>query len=209
MELDELKDIWKKKDADFRLRGENELAQMIKGSSKSIINKLKRSVWFELIFTVVSGVLLLIYALTLPSGALKWTSVSILALFVGYSFYYVKKLSLLMKFGRAQDNLKTNLETLINNFSSYLKFYRRSYTILYPVYFFLALIFGAIERGVDEFLNVMSQPRTLAYLVGLGGIFYFCSTWLVNWFLKKLYGNHLERLKKVLNDLNEYNVAVN
>lgn len=209
MELDELKDIWKKKDANFRMRGENELAQMIKGNSKSIIDKLKRSVWFELIFTVISGVLLLIYALTLPSGALKWTSVSILALFVGYSFYYVKKLTLLMKFGRAQDNLKTNLETLITNFSSYLKFYRRSYTVLYPVYFFLALIFGAIERGVDEFLNVMSQPRTIAYLLGLGGIFYFCSTWLVNWFLKKLYGNHLERLKKVLNDLNEFNVAVN
>jgi glucan phosphoethanolaminetransferase (alkaline phosphatase superfamily) len=202
MELDELKDIWKKNDADFRPRGEKELASMIKGNSKSIIDKLKRSVWFELIFTLISGIILLIYALTLPSGALKWTSVSILAIFVGYSFYYVKKLSLLMKFGRVEDNLKVNLETLIHNLNSYLKFYKRSYTILYPVYFILALIFGAIERGVDEFLNVLSQPRTIIYLVALAGIFYFCSTWLVNWFLKKLYGNHLERLKKVLSDLN-------
>lgn len=202
MELDELKDIWKKNDADFRPRGEKELASMIKGNSKSIIDKLKRSVWFELIFTLVSGIILLIYALTLPSGALKWTSVSILAIFVGYSFYYVKKLALLVKFGRAEDNLKVNLETLIHNLNSYLKFYKRSYTILYPVYFALALIFGAIERGVDQFLTTLAQPRTIIYLVALAGIFYFASTWLVNWFLKKLYGNHLERLKKVLSDLN-------
>jgi hypothetical protein len=208
MELDELKDIWRKKDAEFRLRGEDELASMIKGSSKSIVDKLKRSVWFELIFTSVSGILLLVYAFTLPSGALKWTSVSILAIFVGYCFYYIKKLALLMKFGRVQDNLKVNLETLIDNLSSYLKFYKRSYTILYPVYFFLALIFGAIERGVDEFLHVLSQPRTIGYLIALASLFYFCSTWLVNWFLKKLYGNHLDRLKKVLNDLNEFNVSV-
>jgi hypothetical protein len=202
MELDELKDIWKKNDADFRPRDEKELASMIKGNSKSIIDKLKRSVWFELIFTLISGIILLVYALTLPSGALKWTSVSILAIFVVYSFYYIKKLTLLMKFGRVQDNLKVNLERLILNLNSYLKFYKRSYTILYPVYFILALIFGAIERGVDEFLNVLSQPKTIIYLVALAGVFYFCSTWLVNWFLKKLYGNHLERLKKVLSDLN-------
>jgi glucan phosphoethanolaminetransferase (alkaline phosphatase superfamily) len=202
MELDELKDIWKKKDADFRLRGEDEIAMMIKGRSKSIVDKLKRSVWFELIFTAISGILLLVYALTLPSGALKWTSVSILAIFVAYSFYYIKKLSLLMRFSRVQDNLKVNLETLVADLSSYLKFYKRSYTMLYPVYFALALIFGAIERGVDQFLTVLSQPRTIVYLVALGGVFYICSTWLVSWILKKLYGNHIERLKKVLTDLN-------
>jgi hypothetical protein len=201
MELDELKDIWKKNDADFRPKAENELALMLKGSSKSIIDKLKRSVWFELVFTLISGIILLVYALTLPSGALKWTSVSILAIFVGYSFYYIKKLTLLTNFGRAEENIRVNLENLVEDLTNYLKFYRRSYTILYPVYFCLALMFGAIERGFDEFANVMIKPKTIAYLVALGGIFYFCSTWLVNWYLMKLYGNHLEKLKGLLNEL--------
>jgi hypothetical protein len=204
MELDELKDLWKKNDADFRPRAEAELASMLKGNSKSVVDKLIRSVWFELIFTLVSGVVLLTYALTLPSGALKWTSVSILILFVAYSFYYIKKLTLLNRFNRVEGNLKTNLENLIENLSNYLKFYKRSYTMLYPVYFCLALIFGGIERGVDEFILILSSIKTIAYLVGLAGLFYFCSTWLVNWLLKKLYGNHLDKLKSVLNELNGF-----
>lgn len=202
MELDELKDLWKKNDAVFQPKAETELASMLKGSSKSIVNKLKRSVWFELSFTLLSGVVLLVYALTLPSGALKWTSVSILALFVAYCFYYVKKLMLLTSFNNAEDNLRVNLEKLVDNFSNYLKFYRRSYTILYPVYFLLALVFGAIERGFDEFLHTLREPRTIAYLVAVAGVFYFASTWLVKWMLQKLYGNHIDNLKKILVDLN-------
>lgn len=204
MELDELKDLWKKNDADFRPKAEAELASMLKGNSKSIVDKLIRSVWFELIFTLVSGIALLTYALTLPSGALKWTTVSILVVFVVYSFYYIKKLTLLNSFNRVQDNLRTNLVSLIENLTSYLKFYRRSYTILYPVYFCLALLYGGIERGLDEFLQVMTSLKTIATLVFVAAVFYFCSTWLVSWFLQKLYGNHLEKLKKLLNELNSF-----
>ncbi len=201
MELDELKDLWKKSDAVFQPKAETELASMLRGNSKSIVNKLKRSVWLELGFTLVSGIVLLIYALTLPSGALKWTSVSILAIFVAYSFYYVKKLMLLNRFN-PEGNLRAALENLTSSLSGYLKFYKRSYTLLYPVYFFLALTFGAIERGVEQFLTILSQPKTIAYLLGFAALFYIGSTWLVNWILKKLYGNYLEKLKLVLKDLN-------
>jgi len=204
MELDELKDIWKKTEADFQPKAEAELAIMLKGNSKSIVAKLKRSVWFELIFTLIAEIILLIYALTLPSGALKWTSVSILLVFVVYTFYYIKKLMLLNRFSATEDNLKATLEKLIDNLTSYLRFYKRSYSILYPVYFCVALVFVAIERGFDEFLNVMVKPKTIAYLLLIAGLFFFCSTWLVNWFLKKLYGRHLEKLKNLLNELKSY-----
>jgi hypothetical protein len=202
MELDELKDLWKKSDAVFQPKADTELASMLRGSSKSIVDKLKRSVWLELIFTLVSGIILLVYALTLPSGALKWTSVSILAIFVAYSFYYVKKLMLLKSFNATEGNLRVALENLTGSLSGYLKFYKRSYTLLYPVYFCLALLFGAIERGFERFVTILSEPKTIVYLLGFAAIFYFGSTWLVSWVLKKLYGNYLEKLKLVLKDLN-------
>lgn len=201
MELDELKYLWKKTDADFKPRNEEEIASMLKGSSRSIVSKIKRSVWMELSFTLISGMALLVYALTLPSGALKWTTSSILVIFVAYTFYYVKKLRLLQQFNRADDNLRVNLTRLIDNLTSYLRFYKRSYTILYPVYFVLALLFGALEQGFREFLTTLAHPETIAYLVLLAGVFYFCSTWLVNWLLKKLYGNRLEQLRGVLQEL--------
>jgi glucan phosphoethanolaminetransferase (alkaline phosphatase superfamily) len=203
MELEELKSIWKSSDPGFSPKNEAEIAQMLKGNSQSIVDKLKRSVWFELVFTLVAGIALLVYALTLPSGALKWTSVSILVLFVGYSFYYIKKLTLLVKYNPAAENIRASLERLTDNLSSYLRFYKRSYTLLYPIYFVLGLLFVAMERGMDKFLANLSQPRTIIYLLAIGLVFFFCSTWLTNWYLKKLYGNHLEKLKGLLHDIKQ------
>ena len=201
MELEDLKDIWKKNKPEYRPKNENEIALMLNGRSQSIVNKLKRSVWFELIFTLAAGIALLSYALTLKNGALKWTSISILILFVVYSFYYIKKLALLNRFDPGQENLKVHIEALIENLSGYLKFYKRSYTILYPVYFCLGLLFGGLERGADEFFHTITKPAVILYLVFLAVLFFFCSTWLTNWYLKKLYGNHLEKLKKLLKEL--------
>jgi hypothetical protein len=202
MELEELKNIWKNSEP-FQPKGEAELASMLRGTSQSIIAKLKRSVWFELLFTIGAGIGLFIYALTLPSGALKWTSLSILLLLVGYSFYYIKKLVLLIRFDTAAGDIKSNLEKLYLTFSSYLKFYKRSYTVLYPVYFCLGLIFGALERGTDEFLNALVQTRTIVYLIFVATLFFFCSTWLTTWYLKKLYGNQMDKLRDVLYELKQ------
>jgi hypothetical protein len=202
MELDELKNIWKQSPAKFQFKNETQLASMLKGSSKSAVAKLKKSVWFELGFTIVAGLALLIYAMSLPSGSLKWTTVSILALFVAYSFYYVKKLLLLATFKPADDHLKANLEKLTASLTGYMKFYKRSYTILYPIYFGLGLLFGGLESGSDKFLQIISEPKIILYLVFIAIAFFFLSTWFANWYFKKLYGNHIEKLKAILRDLN-------
>jgi hypothetical protein len=202
-ELDELKSIWRQNDAAFQPKDVSEIARMLTGNSRSIVDKLKRSVWFELIITLITGIVLLSYAFTLSSGALKWTSVSILAVFVVYTVYYIKKITMLNRFNPATENLRETLERLIDNLSSYLKVYKSSYTILYPIYFGLGLLFGALERGMDKFIELLLQPRTMVYLAMLAGVFFFCSTWLANWYLKKLYGNHLEKLKALLNELQE------
>jgi hypothetical protein len=201
MELDELKTIWNKSKPAFERKDPAELSQMLTRNSSSVVDKLKRSVWFELIFTFVASLALLAYALTLPGGALKWTTVSILVLFVAYSVYYVKKLLLLNRFKPGDDNLRSTLQKLVDNLTSYLNFYKRSYSILYPVYFVLGVVFGALETGADRFIQKVSEPKTIIYLVLWGGIFFFLSTWFANWYLKKLYGNHLEKLKAVMRDL--------
>jgi hypothetical protein len=200
MELDDLKAIWKNNEG-FQPKNETEIAAMLKGSSKSIVNKLKRNVWVEIIFTLVAGLALLVYALTLENGSLKWTSISILVLFVGYSFYYTKKLLLLARFDPGKGNLKVNLNELITSLTGYLKFYKRSYTILYPVYFCLGLLFAAMERGTQEFLRIISKADVLVYLIASASLFFIFSSWLTNWYLKKLYGNHLEKLKTLLLDI--------
>lgn len=201
MELDDLKDIWKQQTSAIPLKGEAEIAAMLKGTSKSIVGKLKRSVWIELILSLVAGLAVAAYAFTLPSGALKWMSISIPLIFIAYAIYYIKKLMLLNKFDSMSENIRSNIETLINNLSGYLRFYKRSYTILYPVYFGLGVLFSFLERGTDKMLNALQQPKTILLLIVVAVVFYISSTWLVDWLLRKLYGNHLQKLKTLLHDI--------
>lgn len=201
MELEDLKSIWKQQKPGLESKQEEEIASMLKGRSNSIIGKLKRSVWFELIFTIVCGIGLGIYALTLEGGALMWTIISLILLFTSYLFYYVKKIILLNQFDPSSENLKSNVQNLLERLTVYLNFYKKSYAVLYPVYFCLGLLFGALERGMDDFLYHISQPKTILILIVLAGLFFLCTIWITNWYLKKLYGNHLDKLKELLREL--------
>jgi len=201
MELDELKSIWKNSEPVYQPKDEKEIASMLKGKSISIIDKLKRSVWFELVFTVAVSIGLLVYAFAFTSGAAKWLSISFILMCLAFTFVYVKKLILLNRFNPANETIRENLVSLIESVTSYLNFYKRSYTVLYPVYFCLGLLFAGIERGADAFFENLMKPRTILFLTVFGGLLFFLSTKVANWYLKKLYGNHLEKLKNLLSDI--------
>lgn len=207
MELDELKNLWQKQGAAFRPRNEAEIAAMLKGTSKSIVTRLVRTVWFELILTIIAGTALLLYALTLESSPMKTISICVLVAFVLYSIYYVKKIILLNKFDSSGDNIRINLEKLITSLSSYLKYYRLSYTILYPVYFGLGVFIGGLKHGSDHFFEIIGETKTILVLLAFAVVFYFTSTWFIRWYLQKLYGNHLNKLRLLLHDLQNETTA--
>jgi hypothetical protein len=108
----------------------------------------------------------------------------------------------LNQFKPGDDNLKANLEKLTASLGGYLKFYKRSYTILYPVYFGLGLLFGGLETGSDAFFQKLSNPKLIAGLFLLAITFFVVSRYFANWLLKKLYGNHLSKLNSLLQELN-------
>ena len=176
MELDELKNIWKQ-NPPFPHKKAEEIAAMLKSKSSSIIDKLKRNVWLELLLTDLVGIGLLVYAFSIPNGRLKWMIISILVVFFLYTFYFIKKLLLLNRFAQG---------------------YKRSYAILYPVYFIIGLLFVAVEKGFDQFIHSITQPKALLYLIVMSLVFLFASTWFVRWYLRKLYENHVEKLKNLL-----------
>ena len=207
MELEDLKSIWKNSEPAFQPKNEQEIALMLKGKSISIINKLKRNVLFELAIAIVASIGLLIYALSLETGALKWTSISLLLMCLAYSIIYVKKLLFLNRFQALDGNLRDTISLLVQSLTSYIKFYKNSYAILYPVYFMLGILFSVIERGPEGYLEFLSKTSTLIYTLlvaaAFAGVFFFVSTMGANWYLKKLYGNHLEKLKNILNELHQ------
>lgn len=201
MELEDLKQIWKSHEQGYEPKQESEIASMLKRKSNSIIGQLKRNVWFELIFTIMCSIALAVYSFTLEGGAIMWTIISLLVLFACYLFYYVKKLMLLGRFDSSDENMKTSLESLYKKLSVYISFYKKSYAILYPVYFCLGIFFGALDSGLDGFLERMKDPKTVVLLVVLTGVFFIFTFILTNLYLKKLYGNHLNKLKDLLTEL--------
>lgn len=201
-ELDDLKSIWKQQ-AGYEAKNEDELLQMMGKSSNTIISKLKRSVWFELIFTVACILVLGIYTTTIQYGALMWTILSLLVLLISYTLYYVKKIILLNQYDSSTDNLKTNLRHLLERLDAYMKFYKRSYAILYPVFFVLGLLFGALETGFDRFIHKFENPFYTASFIVLSIIFMVGVYTITGWYLKKLYGNHIEKLRTILDDLKD------
>lgn len=200
-ELEDLKQIWKNHGQGYEPKKESEIAFMLQGKSNSIISKLKRNVWVELIFTIACSIALSVYVFTLEAGALMWTIISLLVLFMAYLFYYVKKLMLLGRFDSSDGNMKNNLENLYKKLSVYINFYRKSYAVLYPVYFFLGIFFGALDTGIDGFLDRMRDPKTVIVLVTIGSMFFVFTFIITNFYLKKLYGNHLAKLKELLDEL--------
>ena len=201
MELEELKSIWNSSAPSFQPKDAGEIASMLSRKSVSIVDKLKRNVWVDLIVTTLTSLGLLSYAVTLRPGALKWASISILSTLLLYVFYYVKKILVLNRFNPVTNNVRANLEALIDTLSGYLLFYQRSYTVLYPIFFCVVLMFVGIELGTQRFLENLQKPSTIALLLAFAGFYYFLSTRVVKWFLNKLYGRHLEKLKSLLTDI--------
>ena len=201
MELEDLKNIWKNRP--FEPKQGAEIASMLTGKSKSVIAKIKRNIWLELLLTIIAGLVLLYYTLRVHEGALRWTLIAYLILFTGYIIYYVKKISLLNRFEGSEGNIKTNLERLINDLEVYIRFYRNSYSFLYPIYLILILLFLGLERGLDQLLELLQQRKMILYLVFFVSVFLASSLWLTNWYLRRLYGDHLQKLRNMLNDLAE------
>lgn len=202
MELDDLKNIWQKGDL-FKPRQEEEFASMLKGKSHSIIARLKRNIWFELIFTIVGSMILLYYAFSIPSPALRWGFIFVLLSFLLYIVYYVKKINLLNRFEGSEGNIRTNLENLIRDLDAFLRFYYRSYTLLYPGYLILIIIVAIADRGMEQFIDSMADWRILGLLLFLVLLSIALSLWISKWFLGKLYGRHLQKLRTLLRDLQE------
>jgi len=199
-ELNDLKSIWKKAEG-FERKGETEIAQMLRGRSTTLITRLKRNVWFELIFTLVCMLALAGYALTLNGGALVWTILVLLGLFMIYTAYYVKKLILLNQYNQSLENLKANLTNLLARLDAYMTFYKRSYTFLYPFFFILGIVFGLLESGTERFAEKFQSPLYTISFIILSIVFLIGIYTITAWYLKKLYGNHIEKLKSLLKEL--------
>lgn len=205
MELDDLKGAWKQQTQQTanKLLSDDELLAMIHSKATNSIDSLKRSVLFELWSTVLFLIVCMVVGFATADQSMRQISMIAVFLSCGFGYYYFKKLSLLKNLNVESMPIKETLTNLIIQFEKFLWFYRWGYNILIPLALFAGAFAGLKASTEKDVIQIISDIRLwitlIAILVPIAVLFNFG----MKWYLKKLYGNHLSRLRSILSELQD------
>lgn len=210
MELDELKSqINNRLSTDHIGRSAYDLSELLTKKTGSITDKIKKSIWMEIIFCIVILLIFGYVGLASKFQSLRiyfsvFTVVSII--FLVFLLYLLKRITQLTA---TPLPVKNNLQTIVNIIEEFMKRYFQFTMALIPICFIFAFILGYTEKEKVGFLDNDSSSFfsgkwqvmvfILVYLGLLGiGIYYF-----TKWYLRKLYGRYTEQLKECIAELKE------
>jgi len=209
MELDELKyQLNKKLDAD-QPKPASELSLLLKKATTSVIHKLQRSLWIDLIINMLVLLLFIWQALFNKLWSLRiyfstFIILSLIALVV--LIYLIRKIESL---NSTVLPVRQNLEQIYKIINFYKIICFRVTMIFIPLCLMYALSLGYIEgksgTSVDYTIVIqklgskiwMVLAGIILYLSAIGaGVYYF-----TKWFLDRLYGQYLIKLKSLIEEL--------
>ena len=211
MELDELKNqIRNKLATDHTGRSDADIASLLNRRTVSVIDKLKRSLWFE-IFTCIL-VILFFAGFGIFS---KWNSLriyfSVFALLaIAFLVIIIYLLRRINELGGTTLPVKSNLQTIVKIIEDFTRRYFQFTMALIPVCFVFAAVLGYSDRQpvpqIDHFLDNhhsiglgMILTIVLIYVLIFSVIVYY----FTKWYLKKLYYNYLTQLRACIDELQE------
>jgi hypothetical protein len=206
MELDNLKTIWKDVGTTATNTSAKELEQLLGKRSKSPIAKLKRNLFWELMVVVVMYTATMLYYFIVNEPGMFYLGLLMLLIGGFYLWFYVSKRRLLVKMECVTCEVKSNLSTQLVTLEKYVKLYLWVGTLMIPVILFLVLLI-MLYLGPDnsKFLAQMGGKIVYVFLVWivLSCIVTIPVFFLNKWYVHKLYGQHVKKLKAIVNEMNE------
>ena len=199
MELDNLKKLWREQDLDNKQTEEADILAMLQKRSKSPIAKMKRNLLWELIIIVVMYSAMIVYYLFADQGRFK--ELSILFLVVGAAFivYYQRKSKILKEMECVTCEVRSNLSRQLVTLAKYVRFYMIAGTVLSAVAYYIAGLVVFSKLGNSFF----SSTRNLLIFIGIGLALTIIMIFVNKWYVNKLYGQHINRLKEILQQTEE------
>jgi hypothetical protein len=200
MELEQLKDMWKEQEPD-RPR---DVQPLLNKKSNSPIAKMKKHLVMELSAVILMYGIVIIYFFAAYKG--RFSSVSILYLFIGVVFciYYFKKFKLLKEMECMACQVKTNLSKQLDTLEKYIRFYLIAGTALIPLVLIFFYWFGYtyLPKGREFFFPQPSETITVLQSIGIFMLITTVATvlsyYLNKWYIRKLYGTYIDKLKEML-----------
>lgn len=201
MELDNLKHIWRDiGQKTLQQNDDEQIVMMLQKSSRSPISKMKKNLLRELIAVICFYCPGILYFALSSKG--YWEIAALLA-FVGLLFmlYYYRKNKLLRDMQCVTCEVRSNLQQQLATLQTYVRFYFISGTVLTPIaYFASALVVLFKSRALEGSIADISS----LFIIGAVGIAVTAGGYFVNrWYVKKLYGQHIQKLKQLLQQTEE------
>jgi hypothetical protein len=221
MELDSLKDIWKDLDeADLQPGRDVPISSMLQKRSQSTIARLKRNLNRELIAVLIIYSLTIWYIITFQR---MYSELAVLLALVGgaFLFYYYRKSKLLKQMECVACEVRSNLKQQLGTLEKYVRFYFIAGTILTPLAYFAAgmiILFNGqemnshmVDVSVDAQTSVSQMPiaqhisnhRFFVLFLSIGAVLTLGSYFINRWLIGKLYGQHIQKLKDLLTQMDE------
>jgi len=221
MELDSLKDIWKDLDeADLQPGRDVPISSMLQKRSQSTIARLKRNLNRELIAVLIIYSLTIWYIITFQR---MYSELAVLLALVGgaFLFYYYRKSKLLKQMECVACEVRSNLKQQLGTLEKYVRFYFIAGTILTPLAYFAAgmiILFNGqevnshmVDVSIDAQTSVSQMPiaqhisnhRFFVLFLSIGAVLTLGSYFINRWLIGKLYGQHIQKLKDLLTQMDE------
>ena len=215
MDLDQFKTELKTKLAtDHINRSDADIEQLLKKKTGSFIDKIRKSLWFEIIFGFVLnfGFVYAAFDASMHSMRIYFGVFSVLMyLFLFFLIYLLIRTN---KIKSADQTIKENLSSYILLIDEFIKRYLQLTMALIPI----TLIFAGYLGYTDGHSTSTNSAFTSGYNLGskMNGTQFslFIISFIVfisfgaygmyhftKWYLKKLYGNYLNNLKNCIADL--------
>jgi len=208
MELDEIKDLLNKKlETDHLHRSDADFASLLTKKANSVLIKIRKSLWFEIISAIVITIAFALIAFTSKYNSIQIYFSVFTLVFIPFTIVFI---FLLKKTSTIDSNLpvKSNLQSIVNILEEFTKRYYQFTMALIPICFIFSFALGYTEKEPVEFLDTVIgkyKPSiswilifTFLYVIALTvGVSYF-----TKWYLKKLYGKYVDELKNYINELN-------
>lgn len=203
MELDQLKETWGNMDS-ASSASEQELQAILQKKSKSPIAKMNRNLLVEMLVVLVLYSYSIVQYFIKFKGAMLSIPWLMIISWVLYMVYYFRKRKLLSEMDCVTCEVKSNLQLQVRTLQKYIRLYLIVGTLLFP---FIMLTAGIIIFLFDP--KIQANPNHMSFWPFFGVLFLISTiltipVYYVNkWYVRKLYGQHADNLKQIVNEMNE------
>lgn len=204
MELDDLRRQWQQPELAAPALTPAGLKALAAQQRGGLVDKMRRNARLEAVLNVALALGVVAVLPHLHQLLHRVLAGALLVLAAGLCYYYYRVLAVLRLLSETAGSVRGHLVQLCAGLRQLLRFYYRLTLATVPTT--MLFIYGFL---IGQLLaNPSKHPwqlmlTTAAVLLVLGGIMQVAVVYTTRWYLKRLYGQHLDRLEGQLRELDE------